>query len=53
MNRLISISTYILALLWALPFFGIVYMAFKDASVQGYSLTFRNFIDAWNAAPFG
>ncbi len=53
MNRLISISTYVLALLWALPLFGIIYMAFKDTKAPGYSLTFDNFIEAWNTAPFG
>lgn len=53
MNRLISISTHVLGLLWALPLFGIIYMAFKDASAEGYALTFGNFVEAWNSAPFG
>jgi len=52
LNRLISFSTYVLALLWALPLFGITYMAFKDTKVEGFSLTFRNFVEAWNSAPF-
>ena len=52
MKRLVSISTYVLALLWALPLFGITYMAFKDTKAEGFSLTFRNFVEAWNAAPF-
>ena len=53
MNRLISISTYVLALLWAFPLFGIIYMAFKDAKEESYAITFQNFVDAWNSAPFG
>ncbi|MFD1708975.1 carbohydrate ABC transporter permease [Siminovitchia sediminis] len=53
MNRLINLSTYVLALLWGLPLFGIIYMAFKDTKAENYQLTFDNFVQAWNTAPFG
>ncbi|RKJ01535.1 carbohydrate ABC transporter permease, partial [Butyricicoccus sp. 1XD8-22] len=52
MSRLINILTYVLALLWALPLFGIIYMAFKDTKSEGFSFTFSNFAVAWNTAPF-
>lgn len=52
MNRLVSVLTYVLALLWALPLLGIIYMAFKNSREVGYSLTFQNFVEAWNSAPF-
>ncbi|WP_019240907.1 MULTISPECIES: carbohydrate ABC transporter permease [Bacillus] len=53
MKRLITISTHVLALLWALPLFWIFYMAFKNTKAEGYSFTLDNFINAWNTAPFG
>lgn len=28
-------------------------MAFKDAKEESYAITFQNFVDAWNSAPFG
>lgn len=52
MNRLISISTHVLAFLWALPLFGIIYMAFKDTKAEGYSFTLQHFVEAWHSAPF-
>lgn len=52
MKLIIRISTYLLAILFALPLFGIIYMAFKDTKVEGFSVTIDNFIEAWNAAPF-
>lgn len=52
MKLIIRISTYLLAILFALPLFGIIYMAFKDTEVEGFSVTIDNFIEAWNAAPF-
>ncbi|GEN30110.1 sn-glycerol 3-phosphate transport system permease protein [Cerasibacillus quisquiliarum] len=52
MNRVINLSTHVLAILWALPLFGIIYMAFKDTKVEGFSVTIHNFIEAWNSAPF-
>ncbi|GIN89418.1 ABC transporter permease [Siminovitchia terrae] len=52
MSRLINILTYVLALFWALPLFGIIYMAFKDTNTQGFSFTFSNFAVAWKTAPF-
>lgn len=52
MSRIISLSTYILALLWALPLFAMIYMALKNTKVEGLPITFNNFIEAWNSAPF-
>lgn len=52
MNKITSVLTYLLAILWALPLFGITYMAFNNASAEGYSFTLQNFITAWNSAPF-
>jgi sn-glycerol 3-phosphate transport system permease protein len=52
LNKWTTGLTYLLALLWALPLFGIVFMAFKDGGAEGYALTLENFVTAWNAAPF-
>jgi len=52
LSRIISFSTYILALLWALPLFAIIYTAFKNTNVEGFAVTFDHFIEAWNSAPF-
>ncbi|MBA4537832.1 carbohydrate ABC transporter permease [Bacillus aquiflavi] len=56
MNRLLNISTYVLAILWAFPLFWLVITAFKpgDQALELFSFSFslNNFISAWNSAPF-
>ena len=52
MGRIVTIFTYLLALLWALPLFAMIYIAFKNSRAEGFPITFNNFIEAWNSAPF-
>ncbi len=50
MRRLLTISTYSLALLWGVPLFWVIITAFRPDGGSGFS--FANFVNAWNAAPF-
>lgn len=52
MKNLTTILTYLLVIFWALPLFGIMLIAFNDASAEGYSFTLQNFAKAWDSAPF-
>ena len=56
MQRLVTISTYILALLWAIPLFWLVLTAFKPGNeatdLTSFSFSLENFKSAWEAAPF-
>lgn len=57
MQRLVTFSTYILALLWAIPLFWLVLTSFKPSSevadLTSLSFTLENFKAAWQGAPFG
>lgn len=56
MQRLVTISTYILAVLWAIPLFWLVITAFKPGTeatnLTSLSFSLENFKNAWEAAPF-
>lgn len=56
MQRLLTISTYVIALLWAIPLFWLLLTAFKEpgsvTDLTSFSFSFENFKSAWEAAPF-
>lgn len=56
MQRLVTIGTYFLAILWAIPLFWLVLTAFKPGSeatnLLSMSFTLDNFRGAWDSAPF-
>lgn len=56
MQRLVTVSTYVLAILWAVPLFWLVLTAFKPGNaatdLTSFSFSLENFQNAWAAAPF-
>ncbi|MFT8872127.1 MAG: carbohydrate ABC transporter permease [Sporolactobacillus sp.] len=52
MKRLLIFSTYVLALLWALPLLWVLYTAFRPDKAGSALFSLANFIAAWHNAPF-
>lgn len=56
MGRLLTLSTYVLAILWAIPLFWLVLTAFKPGELAldlfSFSFSIENFKRAWHGAPF-
>lgn len=51
-NRLITIGSWLLAIIWLAPILYAVWAAFDVAAAAGTGSPFDNFVRAWNAAPF-